>query len=584
MVGKRSSREFEQQELKSELKKIGFKPIATLPLLAIALAGCGGANFGGPAFTIEFRVGSALKHLCADGAERFNRTKPKLDNGQSFQLTCTEMGSGDVVTSMLDLANGFQNGAISADDPSFPTLLSVDGEVFLSQLGFQMDALFPGQNYIPDIPDAPLIANSPMVFMVPDDLAAGLQSQDNIFAALVDAENHTDLDSSSRPLPISFVQTAPTRSNSGLQTLISQFASVSDRPPEQLTSADIQRYQADVQQIQSKVTRYGASTSTLARDAIANGPFWASIASVYESSVIAANSEAEVGGTRYQAVYPQDTFTSNMRAILPNAPWVSDDEREAALQVIDFFRSDEIQRLATEQGLRPGVPGIPLGPKFTERFGVDPSATYNSLRPPAPDVVDMMLRSWQDFAKRPSQVVVVVDSSGSMEGVKLSAVQSTLSAYIDSLGPQEEIVLVDFDESIRQPILVDSSQEGRARGYQFVTGLRADGGTRLYDATIAARDYLLQNARPEAINAVIVLTDGEDSGSQLSFDVLNQELQQTGFAGDARIAVFTVGYSDRGGGFNPRVLEDIASVSGGYYREGDPSSISRLMADLQVEF
>ncbi|MEM9537676.1 MAG: VWA domain-containing protein, partial [Cyanobacteria bacterium P01_E01_bin.45] len=203
---------------------------------------------------------------------------------------------------------------------------------------------------------------------------------------------------------------------------------------------------------------------------------------------------------------------------------------------------------------------------------------------PAPDVVDVMLRSWQDFAKRPSQVVVVVDSSGSMEGVKLSAVQSTLSAYIDSLGPQEEIVLVDFDESIRQPILVDSSQEGRARGYQFVTGLRADGGTRLYDATIAARDYLLQNARPEAINAVIVLTDGEDSGSQLSFDVLNQELQQTGFAGDARIAVFTVGYSDRGGGFNPRVLEDIASVSGGYYREGDPSSISRLMADLQVEF
>ena len=561
------------------------KTIFGLPFLAIALSGCGELiQSVTPDFEVEFRVGSALKHLCEQGAERFNRSNPKLDDGQTIHLTCSAMGSGDVVTSMMDLVRDWQNGSVAADDPAFPTLLSVDGEVYHSQLRFQIDQLFPGQNYIPDIPDAPLLASSPMVFMVPEDLAVGLEEQENIFAALVDADNHTDLDPASRPLPISFVQTAPSRSNSGLQTLIAQFASVSGRAPESLTVEDIRQYQADVQQIQSKVTRYGASTSSLARDMLANGPFWASIGSVYESSVISANTHAEAGGVRYRAVYPQATFTSNMRAIVPDAPWVSDAEREAAELAIDFFRTPEIQQLAAERGLRPGVPGIPLGPRFTPRYGVEPNATYSSLRPPEPEVVDVMLKSWQDFAKRPSQVVVVVDSSGSMEGVKMSAVQATLSAYIDSLGPKEEIALMEFDSTIFQPVLVDSSAEGRSRGYQFVTGLRADGATRLYDATVTARDYLMQNLRPEAINAVVVLTDGEDSGSELPLKNLTEQLQRTGFSGDARIAVFTVGYSENGGGFNPGVLENIAGVSGGYYREGNPASISRLMADLQVEF
>ena len=267
------------------------------PLLAIALTSCAGIiPSSSPDLEIEFRVGSALKHFCEEGAERFNRTNPKLESGQSFQLTCSALGSGDVVTSTLDLARGLQTGSVAPEDPAFPTLLSVDGEVYHSQLRFQMNQLFPGQDYIPDIPDAPLLANSPMVFMVPEDLADGLEQQGNIFAALVEAENHADLDPNSRPLPISFVQTAPTRSNSGLQSLIAQFTSLSGQAPETLTEQDIQQYQRDVQQIQSKVTRYGASTGTLARDMLANGPFWASIGSVYESSVIAANTHVQPGG------------------------------------------------------------------------------------------------------------------------------------------------------------------------------------------------------------------------------------------------------------------------------------------------
>ncbi len=38
------------------------------------------------------------------------------------------------------------------------------------------------------------------------------------------------------------------------------------------------------------------------------------------------------------------------------------------------------------------------------------------------------------------------------------------------------------------------------------------------------------------------------------------------------------------GEFNSTVLQEIADLNSGYYRQGDPETISTLMADLQVEF
>jgi Ca-activated chloride channel family protein len=482
----------------------------------------------------------------------------------------------------VSLAQQYQQGNLSASDPQFPTLISVDGEIYHSQLRYRMEQLFPGQNYIPKITDAPLLANSPMVFMTTEELAPGLRKQKDLFQTLVKVDNHKQLSPDSPSLPLNFVHTAPTRSNSGLQTLVAEFASVSGKAPEQMTVADVQQYQEQVRQIESKITRYGTSTGSLAEDMVTNGVFWASVASVYESLVIEANSNPN-NTTRYEAVYPQATFTSNLRAILPQAPWVNEKEQAAAQQVIEFLRSRPIQEMATELGLRPGVPGVPLGEKFSEQYGVNPDATYNSLRPPSPEVVEAMLTSWEQYAKKPSQVVVLVDSSGSMAGSKLPAVQSTLRTYIQNLGPKEEIALIDFDSEIREPVTVDGTPEGQERGIEFIANLSPDGGTRLYDATLRARNWLQENYQEDAINAVLVLTDGEDADSEISLQALTQKLEQNSFSSDRRIAFFTIGYGESGE-FNPDVLKKIAELNGGYYRKGNPETISRLMSDLQLEF
>ena len=556
----------------------------TAALSVLYLSACGTATSlpnNQQGFEVKFLVGSALAKFCNQAATELNRSQPKLDNGKAFYLSCEAMGSGDVVSTLVSQATQLKAGTLQPDSPQFPTLVSVDGEIYHSQLLYQIDQLFPGQNYIPQITDAPLLANSPMVFMAPADIAAGLRQPD-LYKALVKAKTHKELDPNSPQIPIHFVHTAPTRSNSGLQTLVAQFASVSSKRTEQLTVADVQNYQTQIQSIQSKVTRYGASTDSLAKDMVKNGSFWASIASVYESSVIEANSHLQSGQTPYEAIYPKATFNSNMRGILPKAPWVSADENAASQKVIEYLRSPFAQKIATELGLRPGVPGVPLGSKFTPRFGVDPKAKYDSLRPPKPEVVEAMLKSWQEFAKKPSQVVVVVDSSGSMTGNKLPAVQNTLRNYIQRLGAKEQIVLIDFDSEIRPPILVDGTPQGRDRGMQFIASLQVDGGTKLYDAALYARNWLASNLRKDAINAVVILTDGEDSESRIGYEQLREELGKSNF-NDQRLAFFTVGYGEEGE-FNSAVLEQISKLNGGYYRKGDPATISTLMADLQVEF
>ena len=226
---------------------------------------------------------------------------------------------------------------------------------------------------------------------------------------------------------------------------------------------------------------------------------------------------------------------------------------------------------------------MPLGGKFSPEYGVDPNAKYDSLRAPQPEVVDAMIKSWQQFAKKPSQVVLVVDSSGSMKGDKLPAVQNTLRYYIEGLGPKEKIALIDFDSQIRTPVWVDGSAEGRDRGIQFISGLRPDGGTRLYDAALNARNLLQQNLRTDAINAVVVLTDGQDSNSRISLQELSNNLKQSGFNSDKRIAFFTIGYGQKGE-FDAQVLKQIADQNGGYYRQGNPETIVNLMSNLQTEF
>ncbi|BDA75420.1 hypothetical protein CAL7716_095860 [Calothrix sp. PCC 7716] len=147
----------------------------------VSLYACSSSNNDGksdaatnlPGLKIKLLVGSALGDFCNQAAKNYNATQPKLDDGSDFHVECEAAGSGDVVDKIVSAATQFKNnssGANNTDD--FPSIISVDGEIYQSQLIYRVNQLFPGQKYIPEITDSPLLAYSPMVLMAQNDVAA----------------------------------------------------------------------------------------------------------------------------------------------------------------------------------------------------------------------------------------------------------------------------------------------------------------------------------------------------------------------------------------------------------------------------
>ena len=559
----------------------------TTALLGLPISGC--QLLAPPALELEILVGSALQGFCQEAAKAIAQSPPRLADRTPVLLRCRAAGSGDVVSEMETHARGVLQDGQSAEDPRIPTLLSVDGEIYLDLLRHRLQRLAPTRELIPAPADAPALASSPMVFMTTPALAKGLDRPDP-FTALARSSDHRQLDPSGPSQPIRFVHTAPTRSNSGLQTLVAMVAEVAGKRPEELTLVDVQAHGDRVAAIERHVTRYGSSTNELARAMQRNGPFWASVGSVYESSVVAVNASRQADQEPLKAVYPRATYASTMRAILPEAPWVSPQEKQAALLLIERLQREDVQRLAADQGLRPANPAVPPS-RVTAAYGADPRAVYDSLRAPKPEVVEAIITLWRNQAKKPSRVALVVDSSGSMKGEKLPAAQRSLQAYLAQIGPRDTVGLFDFDNRLRPPVVVtgagagggSGAAAGGAAGASFIASLEADGGTVLYDAIQQGRDWLRSTRRPGEILAVVVLTDGEDNGSRLSLEGLGSELQRSGFASDERIGVFTMGYGNQGD-FDPAVLRRIAESNGGDFTTGTADSIRRRMEDLQMAF
>jgi Ca-activated chloride channel family protein len=113
-----------------------------------------------------------------------------------------------------------------------------------------------------------------------------------------------------------------------------------------------------------------------------------------------------------------------------------------------------------------------------------------------------------------------------------------------------------------------------------VSNLIADGSTSLYDATergLAEVEALADDSR---INAVVVLSDGQDTTSKLK---LKRLLERLNARADRRrqIRIFTIAY---GGDADQKVLERIANASGGKPYVGDPKEIEKVYIQISSFF
>lgn len=106
----------------------------------------------------------------------------------------------------------------------------------------------------------------------------------------------------------------------------------------------------------------------------------------------------------------------------------------------------------------------------------------------------------------PRDLVVLLDTSGSMSGEPLAQAKRVTSALIESLSEQDTLELIEFSSRTRRfaEAPVSATPQARARALKWVGSLRASGGTEMVSGILAT----LGSVRAEAQRQVVVVTDG----------------------------------------------------------------------------
>ncbi|HRI55706.1 MAG TPA: VWA domain-containing protein [Anaerolineae bacterium] len=297
---------------------------------------------------------------------------------------------------------------------------------------------------------------------------------------------------------------------------------------------------------------------------------------------LVVNHNRQNPGDRMVALYPSEgTLWADHPLALLEAGNVTDNQRQTWRALRDFVQSPEAQQMVLEAGFRPADLSVALaGSPIDAANGVDPSQPQTTLQVPGPAVVDVVQNVWQ-YTKRKANIFLVVDTSGSMEGQKMAAAQAALHEFMAQIkGDEERVGLVEFSSTVNNIAPLDTLANNRWQVEQNIDQLQAYGNTALLDAVRTAYVRLQQLGDTERINAIVVMTDGQENNSHISLRNLQREIQQGNSQG-VPVVIFTIAFGDDA---DYDVLRAIAESSGGQVRQGDLNTIRELYRLLSSYF
>ncbi|MGQ9927352.1 MAG: extracellular solute-binding protein [Chloroflexaceae bacterium] len=373
----------------------------------------------------------------------------------------------------------------------------------------------------------------------------------------------------------SWGHTDPEISTTALSTLIAEFYAVTGKQ-RNLTVADVQRPEAQqfIRDLGRGVKHYGYDTLTFSSNMKKFGMSYISAFPMEEITLIDFN-KFDPPATPLVAIYPREgTFWhDNPFIILSSA---SAAEREAARAFCDFLLTPESQQAAMSFGFRPANLDVPLADPISPAYGVDPQGVQTVLELPGAEVIVAAKNTWALNRKR-ADIVLVVDTSGSMEGDKLSMVKAGLETFLMRILPEDRLGLVTFNSSARVVVPMAELSENRISLQQAIGEMRAGGKTAVFDALELARMELeaLPPANDDRIRAIVLLSDGGDNASLISLETLRQRFDETG------ISIFPVAY---GADADVHILEQIAEFSRTIVVTGDTNDITQIFENLSRYF
>jgi Ca-activated chloride channel homolog len=383
--------------------------------------------------------------------------------------------------------------------------------------------------------------------------------------------------------PFKLVHTNPDFSTSGLSAVVAEYYAATGKR-EGLTAREVNASEArrTVRALQRSIVHYGDTTLFIAEQMAREGPSYASAAVMEEVTLLDFNRERG-DRDRLVALYPEEgTFYSDNPFIALEAEWVRPEQARAADVFRRFLAEQVSPELAAESGFRPAsLDADPVAPVSREN-GVDPAMPDRVLGLPEPRVLAAIRRAWREDRK-PANILLVLDVSGSMNDERrLERAKEGIGAFFEEVGPQDRVGLLTFSEEIRPLVPIGSFRRQQAQLERRVAGLVPGGGTAFFDATADAVRRVQGLDDQDRINAVVLLTDGEDTDSTLGSEQVVARLRAEGEA-EGRVRVFTIAYSPEAEGAK-QALEEIATASGGKAYEGDTDDIASVYRSISSFF
>jgi Ca-activated chloride channel family protein len=512
--------------------------------------------------------GSEKQAWLEDAVARFEASGPRLATGRPIDVQTRSLGSGEAVSDILE-------------GRSQPHVFSPASSAYLVLLD---DSWLQVAGHVAPIAGkAEPVVLSPVVIAMwrPMAEALGWPERPVSWADLLTIATSPE-GWASRGHPewghFKLAHTHPGLSNSGLLAVLSEVYAATGKT-RGLTAADLPAAEPFVASVESSLVHYGKSTGFMADKMLERGPSYVSAVVSYENLVVSSYAQPRPAAQQVVAIYPTEgTFWSDHPWALLEAPWVGPEEREASKILEDFLRSAEIQTSALQQGFRPADPSMPLSAPLDAARGVDPKQPQTLLEVPDAATLREVLALWER-TKKTSDVVLVFDKSGSMNGEPLEQAKRGAQAFLTELGDRDTVSLLFFDSTVHPPSPPQPLGQGRAALAATLEGTLASGGTALYDAVGRAYEQakLSAQAEPGRIHAVVVLTDGRDENSRMRLETLQQQLVADA---EAPVKVFTIAY----GQADPAVLAAIAEAGKGATAAGDPKNIAAIFLDMAAFF
>ena len=341
-----------------------------------------------------------------------------------------------------------------------------------------------------------------------------------------------------------------------------------------------------VRNVEATVRFYGEGEDVIVQRLAAEGRNFLD-AFVTQEQVVVSWNQAQLGESLV-AIYPAEgtLWADHPLALLelggPDEIPVSDNQRRTYRAFVEFITSLTAQNILLAAGYRPADMAIQLGEgdsPFAHSVAVDWRQPQTTLQIPSASVVEVVQNVWW-YTKRPTNVYLVVDTSGSMEGAKMQLTQSALHAFIDQIrGDRDQVGLISFasDVEVLRPVQ-PLDDAGRDALHHAVDRMVAQGNTALIDGVWAALSELQAGNHTDAINAIVVMTDGQENNSQHQIKALYHELQNEQ---GTQVVVFTIAF---GSNADEKLMRAMAELGGGQFRRASETDIEELYKIISTYF